>query len=206
MDFLTQVLENSLRARLLRLFFNAEEEAFSVDDIGRRARVHQKKTLEKELERLVEIGIVRTRIEKVDTKGRGKTKHTTIKKIKVWALDRECPHAQTLRAFVFETEAKLGREPEFLEKLRRVGRLRLVIASTSFFSGGSGATIDFLVVGEGLDEKKMEVILGAIEAEQGREIRYAAFSSKEYKYRLDVQDRLIRDLLDYPHTVLLDRT
>ena len=93
-----------------------------------------------------------------------------------------------------------------LEKLRRVGRLRLVIMSSTFMSARSGdAKIDLLLVGDSFDGKKMDAVLAGIESERGREIRYAAFSPMEYAYRLDVQDRLIRDLLDYPHQVLLDK-
>src|SRR3989344_4479321 len=44
------------------------------------------------------------------------------------------------------------------------------------------------------------------ETAPGREIRYAVFSTPEFRYRLTIQDRLIRDTLDYPHLVLLDKT
>ena len=39
----------------------------------------------------------------------------------------------------------------------------------------------------------------------GRELRYALLSSDDLLYRLTVSDRLIRDVLDYPHRIVLDK-
>jgi len=36
-------------------------------------------------------------------------------------------------------------------------------------------------------------------------VRYAAFPSDEFQYRLDVYDKLIRDVFDYPHRIIVDR-
>jgi hypothetical protein len=43
----------------------------------------------------------------------------------------------------------------------------------------------------------------ALEAEIGREIVYAVFDYKEFLYRLNMYDKLIRDVLDFPHKVLV---
>ena len=64
----------------------------------------------------------------------------------------------------------------------------------------------FLLAADGLNEGRLERAIRTLEPEFGREIRYAAFSTTEFRYRLTVQDRLIRDTLDYPHLVLLDKT
>jgi hypothetical protein len=39
----------------------------------------------------------------------------------------------------------------------------------------------------------------------GKELRYAFFSTDEFKYRMSMYDKLVRDILDYPHKVLLDK-
>ncbi len=65
--------------------------------------------------------------------------------------------------------------------------------------------MDILAVGDRLDEKKLGNAVRALEAELGRELRYAAFSTEEFKYRRGVYDRLIRDVFDYPNRIPLDR-
>ncbi len=64
-DFLAQLLDNTIRARVFRLFFNAEEDAFSLEDITKRTQTKNAKSVAKELERLSRMGIIRTYTEKV---------------------------------------------------------------------------------------------------------------------------------------------
>jgi hypothetical protein len=52
----------------------------------------------------------------------------------------------------------------------------------------------------------METAMRTLEAIFGRELRYAAFPTAEFRYRMTVQDKLLRDTFDFPHRILLDRT
>jgi len=61
------------------------------------------------------------------------------------------------------------------------------------------------VVGDRLEERSLDTAVQKLEAELGRELRFAAFSTEEFRYRVGVYDRLIRDALDYPHKVILDK-
>ena len=36
-------------------------------------------------------------------------------------------------------------------------------------------------------------------------MKYALLTSEELTYRLNMNDKLVRDVLDYPHKVVLDR-
>jgi len=45
-----------------------------------------------------------------------------------------------------------------------------------------------------------------LEAEIGKELVYAVFSSKDFSYRLGMYDRFVHDILDYPHEKILNRT
>jgi hypothetical protein len=51
----------------------------------------------------------------------------------------------------------------------------------------------------------LDNIIKSIEAEMGHEIRYAVFETKEFTYRLGMFDKLIRDILDYPHEKIINR-
>lgn len=206
-DFLAQLFENTIRARLLRLFFGADEQPFSLETIKRRIHVGTRKKILKELGRLVRMKVIRVCTGRETGPAhirRGRAMRT--KREPQWAAPQWGPHMRALRAFIRETGIAAADEPKLLEKLRRVGRLRFLVVSVAFLNGREGeAKVDMLLVGDGFNVRKMDAVLRAIEAEYGREIRYASFSPKEYAYRLDVQDRLIRDLLDYPHQVLIDK-
>ena len=77
-----------------------------------------------------------------------------------------------------------------------------------FFMGDTDETHDrhdLLIVGDSPNEKKMLPAIKDLEAEMGKEVRYAIFTTKDFRYRLDIRDRLVRDVLDYPHKVIIDR-
>jgi len=59
-----------------------------------------------------------------------------------------------------------------------------------------------LVVGDKLRKAGIEEGVRKLEAEIGTEIVYAIFDTKEFIYRLNMYDKLVRDILDYPHEVL----
>ena len=44
-----------------------------------------------------------------------------------------------------------------------------------------------------------------IESEIGKEIAYTIFDTTDFEYRLGIHDRLVRDILDYPHMTLIDK-
>jgi len=62
-----------------------------------------------------------------------------------------------------------------------------------------------LVVGDHLRRSTLENYMRSLEAEIGKELRYAAFETSEFNYRLGMYDKLVRDILDYPHRTVLDR-
>ena len=72
--------------------------------------------------------------------------------------------------------------------------------------GDPSRPADLLVAADALNEGRLETAVRALEREFGREIRYAAFSAPEFRYRMTIQDKLLRDTLDFPHLVLLDKT
>ena len=49
----------------------------------------------------------------------------------------------------------------------------------------------------------LENAIKTIESEIGREIRYAFFDTKTFQYRYYMFDKLLRDILDFPHEVVL---
>ena len=88
--------------------------------------------------------------------------------------------------------------------MKRAGNLRLV-ALSGLFSGAIETKADLLIVGDKLDDKQLEKAVHQLEAELGRELRFAAFSTEDFRYRVGVYDRLLRDIFDYPHRKILDK-
>lgn len=44
-----------------------------------------------------------------------------------------------------------------------------------------------------------------LEYNLGRELRYAALDQEDFKYRHSIGDKLVRDVLDFEHMVVMDK-
>ena len=62
-----------------------------------------------------------------------------------------------------------------------------------------------LIVGDKIEQRKMVNIIKTMESELGRELRYSTFETKEFQYRFGMYDKLIRDVLDYPHQKIINK-
>lgn len=95
-------------------------------------------------------------------------------------------------------------ERELVKKLSKVGLLKLVLISGVFLHD-QDSRVDLLVVGDSLSQAKLKQAMTTIEAELGKEIRYAAFETTDFKYRLGIYDKLIRDILESRHHKIFNK-
>lgn len=196
-DFLSLFMQDATRARVLRALVLNEHEVFTVEQAGKRAGVSAK-SAKTALTALIRLGIVRKSVVAGEKKAGAKKRLR-----EVWFLDPHFPHARALAAFVREISPL--RYDEVLDTLKKSGRLSVVVLSGSFV-GDATRPADIVVAGDSMSERRMETAIRALEGIFGRELRYAAFPTAEFRYRLTVQDKLLRDTFDFPHRVLLDRT
>lgn len=205
-DLLAQLMGNPVRARVLRLLVLNEHEVFTPARLGKRAHVSARSAA-RELAALHAMKIARKGAAHIsDATAPGtvsRKKHAAGKAETVWFLDPHSTHLRALSAFVRAVSPV--EHDDVLEALKRSGKLSAVVLS-GFFVGDSSRPVDVLVVGDQVNERRLEVAVKTLEHVFGRELRYAAFTTPEFRYRLTVQDRLVRDTIDFPHIVLLDRT
>jgi hypothetical protein len=87
-----------------------------------------------------------------------------------------------------------------IDSFKKIGRVKLLLLSGVFIKS-EDSRVDLLIVGDRLKRNKIEEEIHKLEAEMGTELAYAIFDTKEFSYRLDMYDKLIRDILDFPHEV-----
>ena len=201
-DFLTKFIGNPARARILRVFIFNQGESFTQSLAAKRAAVSAASAA-KEIKILEQWGILKKAKFSI-TLSNG-TKRTVVgnQKESAWAIDPSFKHLRALSMFIHEVSPV--HYESIVAALRRSGRLSVVVISGSFM-GDMTRPADLIIAADGLSESRLEQAVRALEPQFGREIRYAAFSTPEFRYRLTIQDRLIRDTLDYPHLVLLDKS
>ncbi len=192
-DFLGQLFEPS-RAKILHLFILNEKEHFTPSEVARRASVSAH-SANIEIEALRKMGIIK------EEKGEGKT-GAARKRTAQYSIDPDFKHLNALSTFVHEVSPTEYSEVE--KALKRTGRLTVVVLS-GVFTGDTTRPADLLIAGDYMNEERLEKAVRSFETKFGREIRYAVFSTPEFRYRLTIKDRIIRDTLDYPHRILINR-
>jgi len=140
--------------------------------------------------------------EKVIEKERGGKKYETKKKAKGWILDDDFMYLGALRTFLLTTRNL--EHNRILQKLSSSGKLKFVLLAGIFINNPE-SRVDVLVVGDKLSKTLLSNAIKNLESEIGRELNYAFFETDDFKYRIGVYDKLVRDILDYPHKVLLDK-
>lgn len=95
-------------------------------------------------------------------------------------------------------------EKEVVRRISRAGNVKLILIS-GVFVHDRDARVDILIVGDHLKQGILVSIISMMEAELGKELRYAAFETADFNYRLGIYDKLIRDILDYPHRKILNK-
>lgn len=186
MDPLTTLFGSRARLKTLRLFIFNQGTAFSPSEIAERLKL-SRDVARRELTELSVAGLLQK-----------KRARTGLR----YQVQPRFEHLAALDAFIRETSSV--RPENILKALRRGATLQLV-ALSGLFTDVLESQIDLLIVGDRLDERALSEAVRSLEAELGREIRYTYLPTADFRYRHGVYDRLLRDIFDYPHRLLIDK-
>ena len=94
-----------------------------------------------------------------------------------------------------------------LRQIRGLGNVKLCVISGIFLNsnGSDNSRTDLLLVGDRIKKGKLDNFLAGIESGLGKTLRYTLMDTEEFKYRLDMYDRFLRDILEYPHEKLINK-
>ena len=195
-DPLTILFGSPARVKLLRFFLFNPSKEFTFDDISKRARL-VRRTARTEITSLEKAGVIKKKqiyIQKVGSD----------KKVRAdgYALNKKFTELQALQTFLFETAPINGKT--VASHLRKAGSLDFLCVAGIFVKDFEHR-LDVLLAMKKLPNTKVENAMRALEAELGIEIRFAAFTSDDLIYRVGMYDKLIRDVFDYPHEIIVDR-
>jgi len=183
MEILEKILGNGARVKIMRLFLLNRGKGFKSKDVVKRSRVNAN-TVRREIKLLASVNFI---------KRRSKTSLD-------WYFNSLFKYAGEFEELLVRSDS-LNKE-KILDNFKKVGRVKLLVVSGVFIKN-EDSRVDLLIVGDKMKRGKIEEGIRRLEAEIGVEIVYAIFNTKEFIYRLNMYDKLVRDILDYPHEVLL---
>lgn len=209
MDILEKIFGSAAKVKIIRLFLFNPSTLFDVAAISLRAKVSPQ-VVRNEMRGLEEIALVRAKmfqksIARKPARVKSGKKHAA-KPIKMkargWVLNEDFMYLGALKGFLIGMSA--FQPDDIVKKMNRVGKIKLLVVSGVFIQEKE-SRVDLLVVGDGLKKGVLESTIKSIEAELGRELVYSAFETADFQYRISMFDKLIRDILDFPHKKLVDK-
>ena len=183
MEILGKILGSSARVKIMRLFLFNRGKGFSGKDVVKRSRINPL-VVRKELKLLSSVGFIKKR------------SSTSLD----WYFNTTFKYGEEFENLLLSSDT-LSKQA-ILNNFKKVGKVKLIIVSGVFIKNHN-SRVDLLIVGDKMKRSRIEEGIKKIEAELGIELVYAMFETKEFIYRLNMYDKLIRDILDYPHEVVL---
>jgi len=183
MEILGKILGNNARVRIMRLFLLNRGKSFRNKDIVKRSQVSPD-VVRQELRLLASVGFI---------KKRSSTSPD-------WSFNSLFKYAGEFEDLLVKSDS-LNKQ-RLLDNFKKAGQIKLIIVSGVFIKNDD-SRVDLLIVGDKMKRSKIGKEIRKLEAEAGVELVYAIFDTQEFIYRLSMYDKLVRDILDYPHEILL---
>lgn len=185
-DFLEILLGTEGRARLIKFFLLNTASKTTSEELRERLKL-DKRTIKKELEVLEKAEIIKKR------KAQSKF---------YYFVSKECIFYPELKKVV--SKCTVFPQIKSLEKIPKTGHVKLILV-TGIFANNPKTRADILIVGDGVNKNRLKEVIKDIEAEIGKELRYAVFTDEEFGYRLNMFDKFIKEFFEGPHRIIFNK-
>ena len=182
MQSVSHIFGGEAKVKIMRLFIFNPGSIFTSLEVANRSK-ERPGTARKELRILSKAGLIKRRA-------------------KGYTLDPSYSYLGPIENFLIDVNPMTGKE--IVRKVSRAGNMKLILTSGVFLHDRE-ARVDILVVGDHISQAKLLSIMSSIEAELGKELRYAAFETTDFQYRFSIYDKLIRDILESQHEKILNK-
>src|SRR3989344_4817483 len=178
-----QFFNSEIKSRLIKFFTYNHTKFYDVSEIARSLDLPS--------------GTVKSHLLKLLAEGFLKSKSS-----KSFSVSYKFPYLQDVKNLVLKFPPVA--DETLLKEIAKVGQVKLFIIA-GIFLNEEKARADILIVGNRISEKKLERFLRLVESQIGKEIRYVLLNAEEFKYRKNMFDRFILDVLEFPHKKLINK-
>lgn len=206
---LEQLFGSKTRVKVLRLFLNNPGQPYYLREITRESK-SQLNSVRREVDILEKIGILKSTeltaeeiavLQTTKNKLGQKRKNRKQGSKKYFMTNEDFLLYPELKALLIKAQLLL--EQKFIKKIMLTPRLKLFIL-TGIFVGYEDFKTDMLIVGQ-IDKNKIGYLVKKFEKDLGRPLNYTVMTYPEYKYRQDITDRFMFDILEGSKIVVVDK-
>ena len=211
-NMLGKLFGSNTRVKILKLFLLHPENKFYIRQIARGLKL-QLNSVRRELENLENFGLLAS----VTLTGKEEPeKEELIKSLynkasfaqsseakqekKFYKINKNFVLFEEIKALIIK--AQILYEKDFIEKLAKTGKTKLLILS-GLFANNPNSPVDILLVGR-FQKPKLFKLIKELEVELGKELNYTIMGNQEFKYRRDITDVFLYDILEGKKLVVID--
>lgn len=196
---LEKLFGSRARVKILNIFLLNPREKYYIRQLSRNLKLQLNST-RRELENLENFGILSSSISMDseiggDADDCGKARQDK----KYYRANPEFVLFEEIKALVVKAQILYGKD--FVDKLQKIGKIKLLVL-TGFFANNNTLT-DLLIVGK-VNKIKLLKLIRELEEEMGREINFTLMEPKEFKYRRDITDIFLYEILEGRKIVVID--
>jgi len=182
---LEQLFGSRTRVKLLRLFLSEPDKSYFVREITRMIdeRIN---SVRRELKNLEDMGLLIS--QNRDQK-------------KFYQANSNFILFPELKGLILKAQVIL--EDKLVSDIKALGNIQYMVL-TGFFVGIQENSTDILLVGK-INREKLTRLMNKFEKFFNRDINYTVMTTKEYKYRRDLTDRFLYDILENKNIVMIDK-
>jgi predicted transcriptional regulator len=188
-----QLFGSKTRVKLLQLFYSNPNRSFYVREITRKID-EQINSVRRELSNLLSIGII--------------TSDNTNNKL-YYEVNQKFEYFDPLQQiFGGGVNKSIGKKADddgvesMEESLKAVGHVELAVF-TGQFTRDENVGVDILLVGD-VNPNALQKFVDQLEKQENKSLRYTSMKLKDYKYREQIRDRFITDVLKAKKQVIID--
>ena len=203
-----QLFDSKTRVKLLHLFYENPNRSFYVREITRKID-EQINSVRRELANLLNIGIITSDSSnnKVYYEVNQKYSfHNPLQEIFGGRKPRKATKALRKESVVAEEglpEPDVVLEVEEPADLKQLGNVEIACLLGQFTRDETSG-VDVLIVGN-VNHNALQKYVTELEEREGKELRYTTFSLEEFRYRAQIKDKFISNVMISKKQILLDK-
>ena len=196
---LEQLFGSKTRVQLLRLLLNNPHQPYYLRELARQLKT-QLNSIRREMSNLEALGIVK--VATLPSAGPSSQPPQQIKKSskKYYHVDTSFTLYPELKSLIIKAQLLL--EQDFIREIEKSAKVKLFML-TGIFVGMEESATDMLLVGS-INRQRLAGLIKRFEKELSREVNYTIMSPQEFKYRQDITDRFLYDILEAKKIVIID--
>ncbi|MBU1160883.1 MAG: hypothetical protein ABII94_03400 [Patescibacteria group bacterium] len=193
---LNKFFGSNTRVQILKLFLLHPDQKYYLRQLARDLKL-QINSVNRELKNLEKFGLLMRSSNNNDQNGNSKQKNI---KRKYYKVNQEFVLFEEIKILIIK--AQILYEKNFIDKLKKTGKFKF-LALTGFFVNNQDSLTDLLIVGK-TNKKKLLKVIKNLEKELNKNINFTLMDINEFKYRKDITDVFLYNILEGKKIVILD--